>query len=185
MGKRSKSSKKRAQRRERAKVRVDGISPENQAADASESVDEVVESTPAPVKPEEHKARQKKGPKAKKVEDTQNAWERLKAFLTEVKIEAKKINWPSTDDTWKSTWVTIFVIIFLSIFMGLASFGMSRLSDGLFRIHSNLPGPVEEVLPGAVPSTPLGVVDMTPEEPGSGTNDGTVSVPVTIPEGEE
>lgn len=178
MGKRSKSNKKRAQRRERAKLRADGQLQEPLIDVGGETVEETVEKAVAvPPPAEEHEARQKKAPKQRKMDDTPNAWDRLKSFFTEVQIEAKKINWPSIDDTWKSTWVTVIVILFLSAFMGLASAGMAKVSQRLFRLQAPISQPSSEV----IPSTPLGALDMTP-----GLNEGSGDGETTpVPEGAE
>jgi preprotein translocase subunit SecE len=155
MGKRSKINKKRSDRRERAKQRTDGIVPNEEVLASEESVEEAGVISSASAQPEEHRARQKRAPKTSAEDEKPNAWERMNMFFGEVKIEAKKINWPTRDDTWKSTWVTIFVILFLSLFMGLASFGMSRFADRLFNLSSNVPAATSTVDPGSVPTTPL------------------------------
>ena len=154
MGKRAKINKKRSERRERAKLRTEGIIPNGEVLASEESVEEAEVISPASTQPEEHRARQKRAPKTSAEEEESNAWERMNAFFGEVKIEAKKINWPSRDDTWKSTWVTIFVILFLSLFMGLASFGMSRIADRMFNLNSNVPAATAPVDPGSVPTSP-------------------------------
>jgi preprotein translocase subunit SecE len=155
MGKRAKINKKRSDRRERAKLRTDGTTIPNEEVLASEgSVDEAEVTSPVSVQPEEHKARQKRAAKTTAEEEEPNAWERMTMFFGEVKIEAKKINWPTPDDTWKSTWVTIFVIIFLSLFMGLASFGMSHFADRLFNLSSTVPAATGTPDQGSVPTTP-------------------------------
>jgi len=133
MGKKSKSSKKRAQRRDRAKLRADGIIPEDEISSQEAEADEAV-SKAAEAESESQSARDKKAPKPVKDEERENAWERLKRFYSDVKIEALKINWPSSDETWKSTWVTVFVIIVLSVFMGFCSIGFQRLSENLFGV---------------------------------------------------
>ncbi|MCK4721322.1 preprotein translocase subunit SecE [bacterium] len=162
MGKRSKSNKKRAQRRKRAKLRADGQPQEPLIDVGEETAEETVEKAVAvPPPAEEHEARQKKAPKLSKKDDVPNAWDRLKAFFTEVQIEAKKINWPSRDDTWKSTWVTVIVILFLSAFMGLASAGMAKVTQRLFKLQDPTTAQPAPYSPDVIPSTPLGAVDMT------------------------
>ena len=179
MGKRSKSNKKRSQRRERSKTKSEGIFPDEELQASGESVEEISEAVPSPTPAEEHKARQKRAAKVRREEEVPNAWERIKMFFGEVQIEAKKINWPTTDDTWKSTWVTIIVIIFLSVFMGFASFGMSKISDRLFRLGTNIPESTNAVAPGSVPITPLGAaVDTLPAQP---EESGGGAVPLPVP----
>lgn len=181
MGKRSRSNKKRAQRRERAKLRTDGQLQEPLIDVGGETAEETVEKAVAvPPTAEEHEARQKKAPKQSKKDDATNAWDHLKTFFAEVQIEAKKINWPSIDDTWKSTWVTVIVILFLSAFMGLASAGMAKVSQRLFKLQAPTEQPAP-FSPDVVPSTPLGAVDMT-----TGLGEGNGGGETTpAPEGDE
>ena len=48
-------------------------------------------------------------------------------FLREVKIELKKVTWPSRKQTLGSTLVVIVVIILISIFLGSVDIGLSSL----------------------------------------------------------
>ena len=48
-------------------------------------------------------------------------------FLREVKIELKKVTWPSRKQTIGSTAVVIVVIILISIFLGSVDIGLSSL----------------------------------------------------------
>jgi len=48
-------------------------------------------------------------------------------FLREVKIELKKVTWPSRKQTIGSTVVVIVVIILISIFLGSVDIGLSSL----------------------------------------------------------
>lgn len=48
-------------------------------------------------------------------------------FLREVKIELKKVTWPSRKQTMGSTIVVIVLVMIVSLFLGLVDFGLSSL----------------------------------------------------------
>ena len=48
-------------------------------------------------------------------------------FLREVKIELKKVTWPSRKQTMGSTVVVIILVIIISLFLGVVDFGLSNL----------------------------------------------------------
>jgi preprotein translocase subunit SecE len=48
-------------------------------------------------------------------------------FLREVKIELKKVTWPSKKQTMGSTVVVIILVIIISLFLGLVDMGLSSL----------------------------------------------------------
>jgi preprotein translocase subunit SecE len=52
---------------------------------------------------------------------------KIKDFFREVKIELKKVVFPSKDELIGSTWVVIIVVLFISLFLGIVDFGLSRL----------------------------------------------------------
>ena len=52
---------------------------------------------------------------------------KVKDFFKEVKIEMKKVVFPSKDELIGSTWVVIVVVLIVSIFLGIVDFGLSRL----------------------------------------------------------
>ncbi|MDI1471225.1 MAG: preprotein translocase subunit SecE [Thermodesulfovibrio sp.] len=51
---------------------------------------------------------------------------KIKNFFQEVKIEAKKVNYPKKDEIVASTWVVIVTVIIISFFLGLIDFVLSR-----------------------------------------------------------
>lgn len=53
--------------------------------------------------------------------------EKLKEFLKEVKIELKKVVFPSRDEILGSTWVVIFTVLIIALFLGIVDLGLSRL----------------------------------------------------------
>jgi len=48
-------------------------------------------------------------------------------FLREVKIELKKVTWPSRKQTVGSTVVVIILVVIISLFLGLVDFSLSSL----------------------------------------------------------
>ena len=53
--------------------------------------------------------------------------DRIRQFLREVKIELKRVTWPSRKDTIGSTSVVLIVVIIIAVFLGLVDMGLSRL----------------------------------------------------------
>ncbi len=54
-------------------------------------------------------------------------WSKGVQFLREVKIELKKVSWPSRKETMASTVVVIILVIIVSAFLGLVDVGLSSL----------------------------------------------------------
>jgi len=54
-------------------------------------------------------------------------WEKGMQFLREVRIELKKVTWPSRAQTMGSTAVVIILVIIISFFLGLVDMGLSGL----------------------------------------------------------
>ena len=48
-------------------------------------------------------------------------------FLREVKIELKKVTWPTRKQTVGSTAIVIALVIVISLFLGIVDFGLSHL----------------------------------------------------------
>jgi len=48
-------------------------------------------------------------------------------FLREVKIELKKVTWPSRKQTMGSTVVVIVLVLIISLFLGVVDIGLSKL----------------------------------------------------------
>lgn len=60
-------------------------------------------------------------------------FERIKGFFQEVKIEAKKVNYPSKDELIGSTWVVIITVIIISFFLGIVDVGLSKIVAAILR----------------------------------------------------
>jgi len=54
-------------------------------------------------------------------------WVKTTQFLREVKIELKKVTWPSRKETLASTAVVIILVVIISSFLGLVDMGLSTL----------------------------------------------------------
>ena len=58
---------------------------------------------------------------------------KIKEFLKEVKIELKKVVFPSKDELIGSTWVVIVVILLVSVFLGFVDLGLTKLVGLIIR----------------------------------------------------
>lgn len=52
---------------------------------------------------------------------------RIKEFFREVKVEVKKVVFPSKDELIGSTWVVIVTVLVVSLFLGVVDIGLSKL----------------------------------------------------------
>jgi len=59
--------------------------------------------------------------------------EKIKIFLKEVKIEFKKVSWPSRKDTMMSTSVVLVAVFIIAVFLGFVDLGLSKLVKQLFK----------------------------------------------------
>jgi preprotein translocase subunit SecE len=53
--------------------------------------------------------------------------QKIKDFFKEVKIELKKVVFPSRDEILGSTWVVIFTVLVSAVFLGLVDLWLSKL----------------------------------------------------------
>jgi preprotein translocase subunit SecE len=53
--------------------------------------------------------------------------EKIKEFFREVKIEIKKVVYPSREELMGSTWVVIVTAIVISVFLGIVDLGLSKI----------------------------------------------------------
>lgn len=53
--------------------------------------------------------------------------EKIKEFFREVKIEIKKVVYPSREELMGSTWVVIFTAIVISVFLGIVDLGLAKI----------------------------------------------------------
>ena len=62
-----------------------------------------------------------------------NVLTRSLQFLREVKIELKKVTWPSRQQTMGSTLVVIVLVMIISVFLGTVDLGLSGVVRALFK----------------------------------------------------
>lgn len=65
--------------------------------------------------------------KSKAAGEERNFLDRSLQFLREVKIELKKVTWPSRKQTMGSTLVVIILVMIISLFLGMVDFSLSKL----------------------------------------------------------
>ncbi len=58
---------------------------------------------------------------------------RAKVFFGDVKIEAKKVNYPPKDALIGSTWVVITTVLIVSLFLGVIDLGLSKIMKLILR----------------------------------------------------
>jgi len=52
---------------------------------------------------------------------------KIKDFFRDVKVEVKKVVFPSKDELIGSTWVVIITVIVISLFLGVVDLGLTKL----------------------------------------------------------
>lgn len=65
--------------------------------------------------------------KSAAVKKEKNFFDKALQFLREVRIELKKVTWPSRKQTVGSTAVVIVLVMIISLFLGLVDMGLSSL----------------------------------------------------------
>ncbi|OGQ00992.1 MAG: preprotein translocase subunit SecE [Deltaproteobacteria bacterium RBG_19FT_COMBO_52_11] len=61
------------------------------------------------------------------MEKIKEFWQKAKQFIREVRVELKKVTWPSRKETIASTSVVLITVILVSFFLGIVDLGLSRL----------------------------------------------------------
>ncbi len=67
------------------------------------------------------------GAKAPVVRQKDNFFTKAVQFLREVRVELKKVTWPSRKQTMGSTLVVIILVVIISFFLGAVDIGLSSL----------------------------------------------------------
>lgn len=102
-------------------------SPDTSAATPAEA------GAPAPPAAVKEVARQPKAPVKKAAAKAPSALpgsgyiEKSMQFLREVKVELKKVTWPTRKQTLGSTLVVVVLVMIISLFLGAVDFGLSSL----------------------------------------------------------
>ncbi len=60
-------------------------------------------------------------------------FKRTRTFLTDVRVELKKVTWPSRPDTIASTGVVIVVVFLISFYLGIIDIALSKMVTAMFR----------------------------------------------------
>ena len=58
--------------------------------------------------------------------------EKLRKFFREIKIEWKKIHWPSKEELWGATGVVVIILVVTGIYFALLDLGFSSFFKFLF-----------------------------------------------------
>jgi preprotein translocase subunit SecE len=119
--KRPASPKKKSRRRPTRENRREGELKEQEVAGAVQEKVLAAKEVAVPKK-EPPKAIKPSGPKIQLA-----FWTKAAQFLREVKIELKKVTWPSKKETMASTAVVIILVVIVSVFLGLVDVGLSSL----------------------------------------------------------
>jgi preprotein translocase subunit SecE len=53
--------------------------------------------------------------------------QKIMQFLSDAKVELKKVTWPSRKQTMASTLVVIIIVFVLAIYFGIIDFGLAKL----------------------------------------------------------
>ena len=61
------------------------------------------------------------------MEKIKEFWKAAKQFFREVRVELKKVTWPSRKETIASTSVVLVTVILIAFFLGIVDLGLSRL----------------------------------------------------------
>ncbi|MGD8353745.1 MAG: preprotein translocase subunit SecE [Pseudomonadota bacterium] len=59
-------------------------------------------------------------------------FKRMRNFLTDVRVELKKVTWPSRQDTVSSTGVVLVVVFIVSFYLGIIDILLSKMVTSLF-----------------------------------------------------
>lgn len=71
--------------------------------------------------------------KAKSLTAEPNIVQKSVQFLREVKIELKKVTWPTRKQTFGSTVVVIVLVMIISLFLGLVDYSLSKLMQAILQ----------------------------------------------------
>ena len=61
------------------------------------------------------------------MERIKSFWEKTKQFFREVRVELKKVTWPSRKETIASTSVVLITVFLMAFYLGIVDLGLSRL----------------------------------------------------------
>jgi preprotein translocase subunit SecE len=61
-------------------------------------------------------------------------WTRLRDFLTDVRLEMKKVSWPTRKEITGTTIVVLFAVFFFGFYLGLLDVGFTLLVQKVFHL---------------------------------------------------
>lgn len=61
------------------------------------------------------------------MEKINDFWLKTKQFFREVRVELKKVTWPSRKETIASTSVVLITVVLVAFYLGIVDLGLSRL----------------------------------------------------------
>jgi len=61
------------------------------------------------------------------MEKIKEFWQKAKQFFREVRVELKKVTWPSRKETIASTSVVLITVFLVAFFLGIVDLGLSHL----------------------------------------------------------
>jgi preprotein translocase subunit SecE len=119
--KKTTASKKKKSRGNDASSSAQGVASAgaSQKPETATTAPEVKKQPPVPAK--------KPAAAAKAASGKKNYIQQAMQFLREVKIELKKVTWPSRKQTIGSTLVVLILVMVISFFLGIVDFGLSNL----------------------------------------------------------
>lgn len=56
-----------------------------------------------------------------------------KKFLTDVKVEVKKVTWPSRKEAFGGTMVVVFMVFIMALYFGIVDTILSKVVESLIR----------------------------------------------------
>ncbi len=112
-------SKKRKPAKKKADARVAGTVRDGNAAPVKAKTKAPAKKAPAKAKKADRSPKLGGGPRV--------WWQKTVQFFREVKVELKKVTWPSRKETLTSTSVVVGLVLLASFFLGLVDLGLSRL----------------------------------------------------------
>ncbi len=60
-------------------------------------------------------------------------FDKTKEFLKEVKVETKKVVYPTRDELIGSTWVVIVTVLIMALFLGVVDLSLSKIVKVVLR----------------------------------------------------
>lgn len=105
----------------------------NLAADSFPARDTVSSPAPSAAEKKRRPMAIQQSAKMPRVYPGRESMVKVMQFLREVKVELRKVTWPSRKQTVGSTVVVIVLVIIVSLFLGVVDIGLSKLAQVLLQ----------------------------------------------------